>query len=107
MRKKSLLSALAVTFVLFFSFEAAIAATHTIAVEGMKFIPETVTVKVNDTIIWVNKDFFSHTATAEKKRFDSGEIKAGESWKYVVKSKGSFIYVCTLHPTMKGYLIVN
>ncbi len=106
MRKESLFSFLSIVFVLL-SFEIAVAATHTVIIEGMKFIPEAVTVKTNDTVIWVNKDFFPHTATTEKKEFDSGEIKAGASWKHVVKSKGYFTYVCSLHQTMKGSLTVK
>ena len=39
------------------------------------------TAKRGDTIVWVNKDPFPHTATA-KGVFDSHEIAAGKSWKY-------------------------
>jgi plastocyanin len=81
--------------------------THTITIEGMKFNPESLEVKSGDTIVWINKDFFSHTATAEKKSFDSGEIKADASWKHVMSTKGAFLYKCTLHPTMKGSLTVK
>ncbi|MCM2280261.1 MAG: cupredoxin family copper-binding protein [Bdellovibrionaceae bacterium] len=107
MRKKSLLPHFVIVSVLLVCAEFAIAATHTITIEGMKFDPATLTVKRGDTIVWVNKDFFPHTATSENKAFDSGEIKAGASWKRVVDTKGSFTYVCTLHPTMKGSLTVN
>src|SRR5688572_20940188 len=81
--------------------------THTIVVENMKFVPENLTVKPGDSVVWVNKDFFPHTATAQHKSFDSGDIAANKSWKLVAAKKGAFPYVCTLHPTMKATLIVQ
>jgi plastocyanin len=77
----------------------------------MKFVPEVVTVKKGDSVTWVNKDFFPHTATASKapdgKSFDSKEIKAEGTWKYSATQTGSYDYSCTLHPNMKGRLVVE
>lgn len=88
-----------------FGFSAA-SATHTIVIEGMKFVPETLAIKSGDTIIWENRDFLPHTVTSGK-NFDSGEIKAGASWTRVIKAKGLLNYVCSLHPTMKASLAVK
>jgi plastocyanin len=91
-----------------FTMPAAAAPTsHTVVIEGMKFAPETLTVKAGDTVIWVNKDYFPHTATAQDRRFDSGDVATNGKWQYVVKKPGALPYVCTLHPTMKGTLIVK
>lgn len=79
---------------------------HTVAMEGVKFEPETVTVARGDTVVWVNKDPFPHTATA-KGAFDSKEIAAGKSWRFVTRGAGTYVYVCTLHPGMKGTLVVQ
>jgi plastocyanin len=81
--------------------------THTIVIASMKFVPETLTVKAGDTVVWANKDFFPHTATAQDRSFDSGDIATDKSWKYVATKKGMFSYVCTLHPTMKATLVVK
>ena len=85
----------------------AAAATHTIVMEGVAFVPETLTVKQGDTVVWVNKDLFPHTATAQDRRFDSGEMAPNATWKYTATKKGSVPYVCTLHPTMKGALVIE
>lgn len=79
--------------------------THTVLMEGMEFRPEALTVRVGDSIVWVNKDLVPHTATTD--RFDSGTIPAGKSWKYTVGAKGEFPYGCTFHPTMRGALRVK
>jgi plastocyanin len=81
--------------------------THTIVIAGMKFAPEALIVKSGDTVVWVNQDFFPHTATAQNRTFDSRDIEATKYWKYVAKETGRFPYICTLHPTMTGTLIVK
>ena len=73
----------------------------------MKFSPPTLAVKAGDTVIWKNKDAFPHNATAENKSFRSAEIQSGQSWKFKVRNKGEFPYVCTLHPGMKAVLTVE
>jgi plastocyanin len=85
----------------------AFAANHTVVIDGVLFTPAALTVKFGDTITWVNKDPFPHTATAQDRSFDSREIAANKRWKYTARKAGSFPYVCTLHPTMKGTLIVS
>ena len=94
-----------------FSFEAAHAAVnsaaHTVIIEGMKFVPDSLTVRAGDTVVWVNKDFFPHTATGQKKEFDSGEIKSTETWRFVTERKGTFPYICNYHPTMKAMITVK
>ena len=85
----------------------AYAATHTVVMEGVAFKPQTLTVRAGDRIVWLNKDLFPHTATAQDRSFDSGEIAPEKSWTLTIAKTGTFAYVCTLHPTMKGTLIVK
>jgi plastocyanin len=87
--------------------ESAKPATHTIAIESLEYLPKTITVHVGDSLVWINKDPFPHTATSKAGKFDSRSIEAGKSWKHTVRSKGEFSYVCTLHPTMKGTVQVE
>jgi heme/copper-type cytochrome/quinol oxidase subunit 2 len=62
---------------------------------------------VGDTVTFVNKDAAPHTATAEDKSWDSGNLNQGDSWTLKVEKVGTFKYICTYHPTMKGTLIVK
>jgi plastocyanin len=80
---------------------------HTVVMEATAFTPTNVTVAVGDSVVWANKDPFPHTATSKEGGFDSNQVQAGKSWKYVARKKGEFPYVCSLHPTMKGTLRVN
>jgi plastocyanin len=81
-------------------------APHTVVMEGVKFMPEVLTVRRGDTIVWVNKDPFPHTVTA-KGAFDSHSIAADKSWKYTPRKTGDYAYICTFHPNMKGTLRVR
>jgi plastocyanin len=82
------------------------AATHVVTIEGMKFEPAAVRVKMGDQVIWRNKDLVPHTATAADK-FDSGQIAAGKSWRWTATARGQTEYVCTYHPGMKGSVVVE
>jgi len=84
----------------------ACAAHHTVTIDGVKYVPETLTVKRGDTVTWVNKDPFPHTVTAQG-RFDSRSIAAGGKWRYVARQSGTYDYICTFHPDMKGSLNVE
>lgn len=83
------------------------AAAHAVVIDGTNFQPALLTVKVGDSITWVNKDPFPHTVTSTAGGFDSREIAPGKSWKYTATKKGEFAYVCVLHPTMKATLKVE
>jgi plastocyanin len=80
---------------------------HTVTIEGVQFNPTELLVHPGDSIVWVNKDLFPHTATAAGKSFDSGSIAANASWSYTVTGKGEIEYRCTFHPTMKGKIRVQ
>jgi len=83
----------------------------TVAIRDFKFEPATVTVHVGETVKWKNEDFVPHTATADseaqKPAFDSGTINTGGAWRYLTSKKGTYNYICTRHPNMKGKLIVQ
>jgi len=83
----------------------------TVTIRAFKFEPATVTVNVGDTVEWKNDDIVPHTATADgeaqKPVFDSGAIRTGATWRYLARNKGTYNYICTLHPNMKGELIVQ
>jgi plastocyanin len=81
--------------------------THIVTMENMKFEPQSLTVRRGDRVVWVNKDLFPHTATANSHQFDSGNIAPQASWTYVTSQDGTFEYSCVFHPTMKATLIVR
>ena len=83
------------------------AKSRSLLIAGFKYQPDTLIVNQGDTIEWANNDMVPHTATAKDKSFDSGKIAPKASWKFVAKTKGSYDYLCTLHPNMKAKLVVQ
>ena len=83
------------------------AAQYTVTIEGVQYSPAELAVRRGDIVVWVNKDPFPHTATADDKAFSSGSIAVNGTWKYVATKSGVHSYSCNFHPTMKGKLTVN
>jgi plastocyanin len=79
---------------------------HHVAIRGMQFVPPELAVARGDVIVWTNEDFFPHTATAHG-FFDSKAIESKKTWRFQAEHPGEFRYVCTLHPTMTGRLVVR
>jgi plastocyanin len=80
--------------------------THEVVIQGLKNIPETLTVQRGDVVVWTNKDPFPHTVTAAG-AFDSKPFGEGRSWRFTARRAGTFAYICTLHSNMKGVLRVE
>lgn len=80
---------------------------HTVTIEGNVYRPDALSVDRGDIVVWVNRDFFPHTATDTEGSFDSGEIPSNGSWELTVESSGELRYYCTLHPTMRATLRVR
>ncbi len=73
----------------------------------MKFAPERLEVAVGDSVTFTNRDLGPHTVTSKAAGVESGELAPNQSWKLVVRQKGEIDYVCRLHPTMRGALVVK
>jgi len=81
---------------------------HVILMDKFKFQPAVLTVAAGETVEWKNAGIVPHTATSQDgKTFDSGRIETGASWRVMLRKQGTFDYICTLHPNMKGRLIVR
>ena len=73
-----------------------------------KFDPETVTVPVGTTVTWTNKDEIPHTVASSDKSFQgSSGLDTGDSYSYTFSKPGTYSYYCTLHPFMKGKVVVT
>jgi plastocyanin len=85
---------------------SALAATVQITMDNLEIAPAEVSAKVGDTIEWVNKDAFAHTATARTGDWDV-MLPPKKSDSLVLKKAGTFDYFCRFHPNMKATLTVT
>src|SRR4051812_32631549 len=84
----------------------AAAASTGVTIKDFKFGPASVSVNVGDTITWTNQDIAPHTATASDGSFDTGSISQGKSGSHTFDKAGTFAYICSIHPSMKGTVTV-
>jgi plastocyanin len=81
------------------------AATIQISMENLVISPAETSAKVGDTIEWINKDIFTHTATARNGDFDV-TMPPKKTVTLVLKKAGTTEYYCRFHPNMKAVLNV-
>jgi plastocyanin len=71
------------------------------------YSPGTLAVKVGATVTWVNKDTVTHTVTSQgRSLFDSGNLPTGATFSFRFTQIGTYPYYCTIHPWMKGTVVV-
>ncbi len=79
---------------------------HTVIIKGMAFDPAELHVHKGDTIVWINKDIVPHNITVfPGDEWTSGTMDLGSSWEKSISK--TFDYYCSIHPTMKGKIIVD
>ena len=81
------------------------AETIQVSNDKLVFSPAAVEAKVGDTIEWVNKDAFAHTATVRGGWEVMIPPKATAS--LTLKTAEAVDYFCRFHPNMKGRLDVT
>jgi plastocyanin len=81
------------------------AATIQISMDNLVISPAQATAKVGDTIEWINKDIFVHTATARSGDWDV-TMPPKKTVTLVLKKAGTIDYYCRFHPNMKASLTV-
>ena len=81
----------------------AASAAATITISNFDFAPETLEVKVGDTITVDNRDSAEHTVTATDRSFDTGPFTGRAT--FTVTKAGRFEYACEVHPFMPRRLI--
>ena len=78
-----------------------------VTIQSFAFSPSTITVSVNTTITWTNKDAASHTVTSTTGVFDSGLISTNGTYSHTFNTAGTFPYICTVHPNMTATVVVQ
>lgn len=78
-----------------------------VIIESNTFIPSTMTVKVGDTVTWVNNETYNHWVLSNDGLFDSGSMAPGGQYKYTFTKVGTYQYICKIHPFMTGIVIVT
>ena len=87
--------------------EMATPTPNQVIIENFSFQPGTLTVKAGTTVTWVNHDDEPHTVSESNKTFKSGALDTDGKFSYKFTSPGTYSYFCSIHPRMKGQIIVK
>jgi plastocyanin len=73
--------------------------------------PNPIEIKVGDTMTWINSDSSPHSVTSSSNdgsiTFDSDVLRRGETFSFTFDKEGQYPYLCTLHPSMVGTVVVT
>jgi plastocyanin len=90
------------------------ATSATVDIRDLAFAPIAVQVAVGDTVTWTNsEEIMPHDVTSGTpdgpdvgQRFGSDILLPGQAFAVTFSEAGEFTYLCKLHPTMTGVVIV-
>ena len=78
-----------------------------ISVDNFTFAPNTVTVPINSTVTWVNKDDIPHVIASNDGLFKSKALDTDDKYSYTFNKAGTYAYYCSVHPKMVGTILVQ
>jgi plastocyanin len=79
-----------------------------VEMKNIAFKPKTLHIDPGDEVTWTNRDTAQHDAVGQGSAdFDTGLLEKGESASVPFNDDGTFDYMCTVHPTMKGKIVVG
>ena len=88
---------------------AGAATTRTVVIKDIDFMPSTVQIRRGSRVRWLWKDpRVSHDVTSRgRNRFRSSPTKLTGTHTVRFSRRGTYRYVCTIHPNMLGKVVVR
>ena len=78
-----------------------------VSMDHSTFIPSEITVAPGTTVTWVNVETMPHTVVDLNKAFRSKTLVKDGTFSFTFTTPGDFDYLCSIHPNMKGKVIVK
>lgn len=78
-----------------------------IRVDNFSFAPQTLTVSVNSTVTWINRDDVPHVIASNDGLFQSKALDTDDKYSYTFTKPGTYAYYCSVHPKMVGKIQVQ
>lgn len=86
---------------------AAAGAPAAVQIVDFAFKPATLTVKMGSTVTWTNADSFAHSIRSNDGTFDEQRMDKGASATVTFAKPGSYAYICGIHNSMTGTVVVE
>jgi len=83
------------------------ASQNSVAIQNYAFNPSTLTIHKGANVTWKNYDSVQHTVVSDSSAFSSPLLSTGDTYTFQFNNTGSFPYYCSIHPYMKGTIVVT
>lgn len=78
---------------------------NAVTIKGFAFNPAEIKVTAGSSVMWVNEDSAPHTVKFES--VESEKMNNGGKYSHTFTEPGEYDYICGIHPSMKGKVIVQ
>ncbi len=78
-----------------------------IEISDFEFSPSTLETTIGTSITWTNKDSVPHNIVTSDELIKSPTMNQRESFSFTFDTAGTYSYICGIHPSMKGEIIVK
>lgn len=76
--------------------------------KGMVFLPHVLAITAGDTVDFANHDSVSHNVySTDNEGFNLGSFPPNEKRPYTFRKTGVYSLLCSIHPEMLGFVVVN
>ena len=82
------------------------ASQNPVAIQNYAFSPSTLTIQKGANVTWTNYDSVQHHVVSDSSAFSSPLLNKGDTYTHQFNNTGSFSYICSIHPYMKGTIVV-
>ena len=78
-----------------------------VKIDNFSFSPATITVPVGAQVTWTNRDDIPHNVATDDASIKSKVLDTNENFTFTFSKAGTYQYFCSIHPKMKGTVIVK
>ncbi len=78
-----------------------------VQIDNFTFSPNPMMIRAGTTVKWTNRDDMPHTVAEVGGKFKSPALDTDQAWSFEFRERGVVDYFCTMHPQMKGKVVVS
>ena len=76
-------------------------------IKNLRFTPDAINIPAGGVLTWTNGDGFAHTVKGDTAPFASAVLDHNGTFTWTFDAPGSYGYRCTIHPFMRGKVVVQ
>ena len=88
-------------------YESTPAAAAEVKIDNFTFTPATLTIPAGTQVTWTNRDDIPHNVVSDDKSIKSKVLDTDEKFTFTFSKPGEYSYFCSIHPKMKGTIVVK